>query len=145
MTILTDSIVENSPAAASTAASSKTIKGLGSYDTLRIEGTIQGGTGGTLDVYVQCSYDMGTTWSDLVHFAQKADGASASTYGVTLSTAQGDALAAVGKGTSPALAAGTARAGCWGDQLRLLFVAGDGTTAGAAQTVKVFAGRNSGS
>jgi hypothetical protein len=111
---------------------------LAGYSSLRIEGTIQGATGGNLDVYLQCSYDNGTSWSDLVHFAQKTAGAGAVVYGVTLSRAQGDALATIGKGTSPALGSGTARAGCWGNAIRILYVAGSSTSAGATQTVKLF-------
>jgi hypothetical protein len=113
---------------------------LSGYKTLRIEATLQGATGGTLDVYVQVSYDGGVSWSDYVHFAQLLAGAAAVTYGVSMSRSNGDALAVVGKNTTPLLAAGDWRDGEWGNAVRLLFVAGAGTSAGATQTVKFFLG-----
>lgn len=135
-----------SPAAASTVAGTGLATTIGAavkmsgFKSMRIEATLQGATGGTLDVYVQVSYDGGVTWSDYVHFPQLAAAAGAVTYGVSMSRSNGDALAVVGKGTSPLLAAGDWRDGEWGDAARLLFVAGGGTSAGAAQTVKVFLG-----
>jgi len=137
-----------SPAAASTVAGTALLgsqtdlrsQKLSGFKSMRVEATLQGATGGTLDVYLQVSYDGGVTWSDYVHFAQLAAGAASVTYGVSMSRSNGDALAAVGKGTTPLLAAGDWRDGEWGDAARLLFVAGGGTSAGAVQSVKIFLG-----
>lgn len=108
-------------------------------DAIKIIGTIAGATGGTLDVYVQTSFDGGVTWYDLVHFTQAAAIAAAVTY--SYSIALNDNLVVVGKGTlaSPnvALAAGSVAGGPWGDQMRAVFVAGAGTSAGAVQIVDV--------
>src|SRR5262249_42517734 len=112
---------------------------LSGFHTMRVEATLRGAANGTLNCYLQCTYDRGQSWTDLVAFTQQTASASATTYGVTLTRSNGSAYAtSVGKGTSPALSAGTSRDGCWGDQVRILFVAGSGTTAGASQSFTFF-------
>lgn len=122
-----------SPAAPGTAATTAQ-GGFSDYEAITIVATITGATNGVLDVYVQHSPD-GVTWYDYVHFAQLAAGASAVTY--ACNPALSNAIVTIGTGTSPALAAGTCAGGHWFDQLRVLYVAGASTSAGAAQTVKV--------
>lgn len=110
---------------------------LGRYRSMLVYASLQGATGGTLDVYLQGSPDGGTTWVDLVHFAQLAAGAAALYRVCAISKAgQQTTLTAVGTGSSPALAAGTVVGGDWGDRLRVVHTAGAGTSAGAAQTIK---------
>jgi hypothetical protein len=124
-----------SPAAASTVAQTD-VRGLGAYHSLSIYSNLQGTTGGTLDVYLQYSPDGGTTFVDYAHFPQLAAGAAAATrvWNVT-KLAQQTTLTTVGTGTNPALAANSILGGDWGDRLRVLSVAGAGTTAGAGQTI----------
>jgi len=136
----TAQITGNSPAAASTAAIGAALLNLAQYRSLHIEATIQGGGGGTLDLYLQVTYDNGTTWWDYAHFAQLAAAAAQITRLITVSR-QGNSGAApvvVGTGLTPALAANTVVGGDFGQGLRLVAVAGAGTNAGAAQTINIF-------
>lgn len=108
---------------------------------------LKGATGGLLDVYIQSGTPDGN-WFDLIHFAQLAAGASqivyrtnisalalnASTGGTSSSAATPNVI---GMNTTPALGAALAVQGQGFDRLRLLMVAGSGTSAGAA--VKVYA------
>lgn len=111
---------------------------LGGYRSMLIYAELQGATGGVLDVYLQVSPDGGTTWLDYAHFAQLGAGASKVYRTWTVSkTAQQTTLQTVGTGTSPALAASTIIGGEWGDQMRVVQVAGASTSAGAAQVIKL--------
>lgn len=132
-------LADTSPAAASTAAGAVVGGGFSDAKALTVVATIRGGTGGVLDVYIQTSHDRGTTWLDWAHFPQLADGAAVTTrvWHVTRDTAVGT-LTAIGSGTSPALAANTILGGAWGDRFRVLYVAGVGTSAGTAQSIKLF-------
>ena len=143
---------ETSPAAAGTAASSQpilqtsasypagTAAPLDEYLALDVTAKLVGATGGTLDVYLQTSLDGGNTWTDSVHFPQLANGAAAIIYR-TCTTNLGATSTVVGQGLSPALAAGVAIQGGWGDRARLVMVAGSGTSAGAAVQVTVMVQR----
>lgn len=141
---------ETSPSAPGTAASSQPVTSAASYlaagiagplddfDAVDVAAQLAGATGGSLDVYVQSSVD-GVNWYDSIHFPTLANGAAAISYrtAVThLGQPTSAAPVAIGKNLSPALAAGTTVQGGWGDRLRLLMVAGTGTTAGSA--IKVF-------
>jgi len=107
---------------------------------LSIFSTLQGATGGTLDVYIQYSPDGGTTWVDYAHFPQLAAGAGATSRVWSASkNAQQTTLTSVGTGASPALGANTIVGGDWGDRLRVVAVAGASTSAGALQTLLVVA------
>src|SRR5690348_6986332 len=128
-----------SPNAASTVAQTPVI-GLGRFDCIAIEVTLLGATGGTLDVYLQVSHDWNPilatgTFFDYVHFTQLAAGAAAISYRVD--PALTNSITTVGKNTTPALAAGSVAGGFWGDAMRVLFVAGGGTSAGASQSITV--------
>lgn len=112
---------------------------LGGYHSMSIYAVLQGATGGTLDIYLQGSPDGGTTWVDYAHFAQLAAGAAAIYRLWTVSrSAQQTSIATVGTGTSPALTANSIVGGEWTDMLRVVQVAGSGTSAGAAQVLKLF-------
>jgi|SRR5580692_861260 hypothetical protein len=148
---------EVSPAAASTnAASSQAVSGTAGSPAgvassqmmddgagVDIVAELAGASGGTLDIFIQASPDGGTTWVDIVHFAQLASGAAAVVYKTNISNLPQPASAApvvVGTGLhsgSTGLAAGTTVQGYGFDRLRLMMASGSGTTAGAA--VKVFA------
>jgi len=132
-------ITATSPSSASpNVASTGIVGGLSGFDALTIIGNLQGGTGGTLDVYLQTSYDGGTTWYDYAHFPQLSAGAAASlrAYQVNRTTAV-TAATTIGSGLNTALAADTILGGAWGDMMRLLFDGGAGTSAGASQSVTI--------
>jgi hypothetical protein len=117
---------------------------LDDFDAVDLAIELVGATGGTLDVYVQSSLDQGLTWYDSVHAPQLAAGAGAVIYRTSLTHFAQPASAApvaIGKNLSPALAANVAVQGGWGDRIRLVFVAGSSTTAGAAVKVTVAAQR----
>lgn len=129
-------ISETSPAAVGTATGGH-VGMLQNYDSLTIRATLTGATGGTLDVYLQTSVD-GSEWVDYIHFAQIAAAAAAVTKVVVVSRAgQQAAITTVGTNTSPALAANAVVGGDFGNQMRVLFVAGAGTSAGAVQTIRI--------
>ena len=121
-----------SPSAAGTAANASA-GGFSTYKSVTFKATLAGATGGTLDVYVQHSAD-GTTWYDYLHFPQLAASATAVSY--SYDPALNDSIVTVGSGTSPVLAAGSVAGGAPMDYLRVLYVAGASTSAGAAQSVK---------
>ncbi len=129
-----------SPGAPGTVAGpvTKEAERLAGYSSMRIEATLQGAQGGTLDVYLQVSYDNGASWSDYCHFATLAAGAAAVTYGASVTRGAGSLLAVLGKNLAPILAANMCRDGEWGGRARLLFVAGPGTSAGTEQVVRLF-------
>lgn len=138
-----------SPAAPGTAAQTP-ITGLGGFRSVAIYAGLTGATGGTLDITFQFSPDGGTTWVDYARFAQIAGGAAIIHRAWMFSkdqprpTVLGDAAGAgvivgpatVGVGTTPAITAASALGGEWGDRLRIVAVAGGGTSAGAVQSIK---------
>jgi hypothetical protein len=135
----TFSLTFTSPAAPGPVAQAPVL-GLGAYESLSIFSTMQGATGGTLDIYIQYSPDAGTTWVDYAHFPQIAAGAGTTSrvWNVAKDAPQAS-LTNVGTGTTPSLAANSILGGDWGDRLRVLAVAGAGTSGGAAQTLLIVA------
>lgn len=112
------------------------------FDSVSVFAELVGATGGTLDVYLQQSPDDGVSWYDCMHFTQLAAGAGAVVYKASMSNAQQTSSpVAVGKNLSPALVAGAIANGPVSDRLRLVMVAGAGTSAGASVTVRVMAQR----
>ncbi|MES1176495.1 MAG: hypothetical protein ABUL62_19380 [Myxococcales bacterium] len=107
---------------------------------VNIEATLQGLTGGTLDVTIQDSPD-GLTWYDFARFPQIAAGAAKATYSYnpTLS----NAIVAIGNPTTdpatpaPGIVANAVRGGHPMSYLRAVAVAGAGASAGVAQTIIV--------
>lgn len=126
-----------SPASASTSISTLIVTGLDAFEAMKIVTIFQGATGGTLDIYLQmCDDQDGSTWVDYAHFTQIAAGAASATslYSVTRQTERLTAIA-VAVGDTPALAAGTVLGGEFGAKMRVVMVAGAGTSAGTAQTI----------
>lgn len=141
---------ETSPAAAGTSASSQPVQNAGSnfpigvagpmsdYDAVDVIADLTGATGGTLDVYLQISPDDGQNWYDIIHFSQLAAGAALASYQAPLSNATvTNSPIKVGKNLSPALAASTVVNGAFSDRMRLVMVAGSGTSAGAPVVVRI--------
>lgn len=133
------------PNAAGQAKVGAPIGGLEEYDNFTVHAELLGATGGTLDVYVQRRLNTGE-WQDWIHFPQLAGSAAAIKYAASQQMAA-TAPVVVGEtaddGTTgaPALAANTVAPGHPGDQVRLLAVAGVGTSAGAAIRVTISAVR----
>lgn len=126
-----------SPNAAATTAG-KSAGGLHKYNAIRVDATLTGATGGALDVYLQTSHDEGVSWNDFAHYAQLAGGAGVATYSFTAArSAPVTSIVVTGRDATPALAANSVLGGEFGDRLRVLFVAGVGTSAGAGQTIYV--------
>lgn len=136
---LLGTITATSPASASTAVAVATVSSLDDYAEIAIEADLLGATGGTLDVYLQRKI-ANDLWRDWAHFTQLAAGAAAVKYALRSST--DNTIRAVGGGSdaSPgvALAANTCAGGHPGTELRVVFVAGASTSAGAAQTIRVY-------
>ena len=142
--------IETSPAAAGTAVSSQPVQNVTSpyangvaspindSDALDMFVELVGATGGTLDVYVQVSPDGGPNWTEIAHFPQLAAAAAAVKYQAPVSLFTNITTpVVVGKNLVPALAVNTVINGAYSDRMRLLFVAGAGTSAGAAVRVTV--------
>lgn len=141
---------ETSPSAPGTAVSSQPVQNVTSpypngvaapindSDALDVFAELVGATGGTLDVYLQISPDGGLNWTETIHFAQLAAGAAAVKYQAPVSLFTNITVpVVVGKNLVPALATNVVVNGAYSDRCRLLFVAGAGTTAGAAIKVTV--------
>jgi hypothetical protein len=141
---------EVSPAAAGTVASVNMVSGgppdsatgiaypLCDYDSVEVEAELKGATGGTLGIFLQSS-DDGVNWFDVIAFMSLAAAAPVSYIRTSLSrySTSSSSPVVVGKNLAPALAAGTSVQNGFGDRLRLVFVAGSGTTAGANQVVRL--------
>lgn len=133
-----------SPAAAGTAVLA-TLVGLGQEPVAVVDATLLGATGGVLDIYVQSSVDADQagngTWYDVIHYTQLAAGGAAVRWVATLSRGFNKIAAAPNSvnpvSGTPTLAANTLIADALGNALRVVAVAGAGTSAGAAQTVKL--------
>lgn len=127
------SISGNSPAAGSAAAIGNPIRGLARYDAIQIVCNVEGISGETLDLYLQSSWDNGTTWLDWAHLPQLAAGASATIYSISVPQMGATGITEIGSGSSPALAAGSVLGGAWGPMMRVYAVP-SGTATGVAQS-----------
>ena len=107
-----------------------------------VSARLAGANGGALDVYIQTSNNNGAvgSWKDVVHFPQLAAAAAAIGYSVTLSHATGGSAPVVVNAVdgTVALAANTVIPAALGNNLRVVFVAGAGTSAGAAQAITAY-------
>jgi hypothetical protein len=112
-------------------------------EALDVNADLVGATGGVLNLYLQTSPDKGTTWYDYAAFAQLANGALATSvrFGLSRTSPSSGGLVVVGKGlvaaVGNALTAGTIIGGPFGDRMRLVAIAGAGTSAGAVITVRL--------
>lgn len=134
-------MTNTSPSSATTAVGASTIKSAlitQQAEKLVIDAALTGGTGGTLDVYLQRKI-ASDTWRDFVHFPQLAAGASKN-YTVTI-TGEGTSIAESfgGSDASPGvgLAANAVINVIPAGEIRMVFVSGSGTSAGAANTVVI--------
>ena len=109
------------------------------YDSMLIIASLVGVTGGTLDIYIQDSFDGGTTWCDCAHFTQ-VTAAGAVKEAATLTTKTDMTTIGVGSLATPgvALAAAKMRPAPWGEKLRLVSVTGAGTSGAAATQTIIF-------
>jgi hypothetical protein len=131
-----------SPASASTATGGA-CSGLAKFGTIRVDLVLQGATDGALDVYLQRKVHD-NLWADWAHFTQLAAAASAVAYTLTVvpatssGTISSDVVTPAGTDATPApaLAAGFSAVHP-GDWLRVVYVAGAGTSAGAEQKIRV--------
>jgi hypothetical protein len=127
-------ITDTSPAAASTAAGD-TVAGLERYTWFTIDAALIGATGGTLDIYLQRK--VGSTWVDWYHFTQLADAAAAIRYTIDSRSVKADGATTVGSGTSPVINQAVFSCSHPGNEIRALYVAGVGTSAGAAVSINI--------
>jgi hypothetical protein len=99
------------------------------YTSMLVVASLESHTGGTLDVYLQDSWDGGTTWYDCAHFAQLTAATAAE---VAASLTLSSDILAIGIGTlgtpGVALAVETFRPAPWGPLLRIIAVTGSGTS-----------------
>jgi hypothetical protein len=133
-----------SPAGASaTVVDATSATQIGLYSTCSFMATVQGATGGTLDIFVQTRFKQkaapGFFWVDTAHLTQLAAAAAQTTVAFTLTrwsptTSAITANLNIASGT-PLLAAATVVPGLLGDQLRIVYKTGAGTSAGAAQGI----------
>lgn len=131
----TYTLTATSPANSTAAAGSVIANGLDQYDWFTLDVTIQGAAGDTLDIYLQ--RDMGDgTWRDWIHLPQLAAAAAAASYTIDSKQTE-DGLVTVGTGSSPALAAGKFSCTHPGEKVRVWFVPGASTSAGASQVIKL--------
>jgi hypothetical protein len=141
--IATQTVTLTSAAAAGTTIGATLFKGsmFQRADRLVIDALLRGATGGTLDVYLQRK--LGTdSWTDLCHFAQQAAAGAQKRYTCTI-TGDGATIVETGVGTDAApgvaLAVNTLVNVMPGDDVRIVFVAGAATSAGASQSITITA------
>lgn len=127
---------QTTPAAAS-AVRTTANGGFSAYKAITFVANLIGATGGVLDVVIEHSPDAGTTWYEYAHFTQQANGGPAKSY--IFAPAVNVAPTECGKNltTTFVVTAGNATGGRWFDTICLRYVAGSGTSLGAAVSVKV--------
>lgn len=134
-------VTATSPSTATTAVAATQFKGsaFSKAEQLVIDAALVGATGGTLDVYLQRKV-ASDTWRDLAHFPQLASGGAAVKYTATI-TGEGTSLVVVGGGSDAApgvaLAVNTVVNVIPGGDIRVVFVSGAGTSAGASQSITI--------
>lgn len=131
-----------SPSTVTTAVGYTASTGIGIYTTCSVYVVATGGTGGTLDIYIQTGFkkvNASPVWVDVAHLPQIAAGAAAAGFALTLTRWSSSAAAVVASinttSATPVLAVNTVVSGILGYQLRVVFKTGAGTTLGAAQSV----------
>lgn len=134
-------VTATSPSTATTTVAATVFAGsmLWRAERLVIDAALAGGTGGTLDVYLQRKV-AANTWRDWVHFPQLS-AAATKKYSFVV-TGEGTSIVEVGTGTD-ASAAGVSIAANTvvnviptGD-VRVVFVSGAGTSAGASNSITI--------
>lgn len=138
--VLYGTLGSTSPASASTVVG-PTITGLDLYAACVVQTGLRGATGGVLDVVLQSSASGGAAggWFDMGHYTQIA--AAAALAGSVGTFAKGFAQAPTAINTvdgTPVLAAGTHLTSALGGAIRVVYVAGASTSAGAAETINLY-------
>lgn len=131
-----------SPAAAGTTPGAQLALPLDRMSYCTIKAVLAGATGGTLDVYIQSSNNNGAagSWTDSIHFTQLTAAAATIGYVATLGHGTGGTAPIVVNSAdgTPVLAAGVVVPHSLGNNLRPVFVAGAGTSAGATITITAY-------
>lgn len=113
--------------------------GLQNYDSLifLINVTAAGTATGTVNIYIQDSWDGGTTWDDMVSSAQLTLGTTTGTQRFVIQGRIATTITQASAVSVAALSAGTVRTGPFGDRIRIREkVAGtSGSPAGATYTI----------
>jgi hypothetical protein len=134
-----------SPAGASTTTVGYTTKTeLGQFTSCSGYARLTGGTGGTLDIFIQTAYRtvaVSPVWGDVMHFPQLSAGATVAAFAFTL-TRFSPTAAAITSGLNvtdgtPALAVNTIVPGMLGYLFRVVYKTGAGNTVGAAQVITI--------
>jgi hypothetical protein len=112
--------------------------GLERFDWFTLDAKLTQATGGVLDVYLQRWVASLQEWRDWIHFTQLAAGSTVFRYSLDCRTAA-TSITTVGQGTSPSISAGVVTVAHPGPKVRLYFVAGASTSAGAVQKVTLAA------
>lgn len=130
-----------SPAAVSTVVGVTAPTEVAMFASCAFVAKVQGATGGTLDIFIQTFMPSlaGGMWTDTAHLTQLAAGGALVKVAFTLtrfspSAASITAALNTADGT-PALAANTIVPGLLGTKLRIVYVAGAGTSVGASQAI----------
>jgi hypothetical protein len=134
-----------SPAAPSTVVGATSATRIGMFSTCAVYVAARGATGGPLDIYIQTLFKQTNVspgmWVDVAHLPQQAAAGALTGYTFTLTRWSSNAAAIFTPvntvAGTPALAVNTIVPGILGYQLRVVFVAGASTSAGAAQTILV--------
>jgi hypothetical protein len=133
-----------SPAAPSTVVGATSSTRIGSYSTCSVYVAARGATGGPLDIVIQTLFKQTNVspgmWVDVAHLPQQAAAGALTGYSFTLTRWSTTATIFTPLNTvsgTPVLAVNTVAPGILGQQLRVVYIAGALTTAGAAQTILV--------
>jgi ABC-type amino acid transport substrate-binding protein len=132
-----------SPSSATTTVMYTTASNTSLFTTCSAYVAQTGATGGTLDIYIQTMLKQVNNptgyWVDVAHTAQMAAAAAKTAYTFPItrwsSTAPGITAGINTTSGTPTLTAATVTQGILGYKLRVVVVAGAGTSAGAVQTI----------
>jgi hypothetical protein len=131
------------PAAASTTTIGTQFSLGCGYDKIVLISTLTGMSVGTLDLYIEESWDLGTSWYQVGHFTQLAGGAAAATKRQIIPYPGTGTAVATSKSTlasaSLSLAANTFLEMPWAPLLRIISVTGAGVNAGPVVQTITFA------
>jgi len=134
-------ITGTSPAAASTAQVGNECPGLDRFHHFDFVLKETGGTGGTIDIYIQ-RFDVNLNeWVDYAHFPQVAAATTARYVATSQPLTGANPILIVGQGTTPAMTVNSIIGGHPGERIRMIATAGAGTSAGATQVLSIRAWR----
>jgi hypothetical protein len=118
-----------STASATTIGAAFSVPDASTMNAMLVVADLIGLTGGTLDVYLQDSFDGGTTWMDCAHFTQVTAGGTVKE-AAGIQQAKANTAIGIGNLASPgvALAAANLRSAPWATLMRIVAVSGSGTS-----------------